>query len=457
MLRVIFVLVVLAAGVLGGLRSRYVALLAYVWFSVFRPQEWVWFDISALRGSLILGLVLVVPALATGILPNLTHPISLFAMLFVLASLGSQVTAVSPTLGWETIDTHARLVLVVLFAVSILNSRERIRGFIVVLAVSFGFHTTKAGLASLVGGGLQFGAGLGGAFADNNGYALGAVMTVPFLWGASQLLKDADDKWTRAASVGFLVAIPLTCLMIVGTNSRGGLLALAMSAGVFIALRRNRAKPLLILATFIAVGLPFVPVPDGYADRIKTIATYEDIGEDSALGRLHFWEVARHMASRNLFGVGLGGYNNAYDRYDFSRGFYGSGRSVHSSHFQVLGELGYVGLVCWVALFVLTYRSAFRVRRFADDSRLSADEALFFRMTADATIISITGFLVGGAFLAASRNEITWFTFALAVALDRLRASQQRAWSSARVPLQPAPSYLALATSRPSVRGRVNA
>jgi putative inorganic carbon (HCO3(-)) transporter len=423
MLRSLLVISLLGAGVVGGLFSRYLALLGYVWFAMFRPQEWMWWDISALRPSLVLGIVLAVPSLVTGVFPNLSHPISLGSIAFLFISFVSQFTAVSPELGWPALDAQARLVAVVLFAISILNSRERIIGFVAVAAGSFGFHTAKAGLASVLGGGVRFAAGLGGAFADNNGYALGAVMIAPLLLATFLVLRNGDGLRPTIAR-GFLIAVPFTGLMIVGTMSRGALVALAAATAVFIALQRRRLRLAVCVAIFLAIGVPFVPAPEGYGERMQTITTYDEVEDGSALGRLHFWRVARVMATENLLGVGLGGYNAAYDRYDLSGGQYGHDRSVHSSHFQVLAELGYGGAVVWIGLLALTYLVAFKAKRFAADSRLGPEAATFYRVMADAVIVSTTAFVVGGAFLAASRNDVTWYTFALAAALDRLRAAE---------------------------------
>ncbi len=67
-----------------------------MWFALFRPQEWVWVDITGLHLSLVLGILLVVPSLATATFPNLTHPISIGMFLFLLSSLTAQIHAVNP-------------------------------------------------------------------------------------------------------------------------------------------------------------------------------------------------------------------------------------------------------------------------------------------------------------------------------------------------------------------------
>ena len=60
-----------------------------------------------------------------------------------------------------------------LIAVNINDTPQKLWLTITVIASSLGFHTAKAGLYSILRGGSRFAEGLGGAFTDNNGYALG--------------------------------------------------------------------------------------------------------------------------------------------------------------------------------------------------------------------------------------------------------------------------------------------
>ncbi len=62
--------------------------------------------ISALRPSLVLGVILLVPALATGTIPNATHPISLSAIAFLFAALVAQTNVIVPSIGWQWLDYY---------------------------------------------------------------------------------------------------------------------------------------------------------------------------------------------------------------------------------------------------------------------------------------------------------------------------------------------------------------
>jgi putative inorganic carbon (HCO3(-)) transporter len=411
----------MTVGTVAAVSSRFAALLFYLWFAVFRPQEWVWMDITSLRLSLVIALMLVVPSVLTGILPNISHLLSIGALCFLGTALLAQVTTFDPGMGWHWLDFFWRLILVCLLAVTLIDTKRRFYLTVVVIAGSFGYYTSKAGLASVLGGGMRFEAGLGGAFSDNNGYAMAAVMIMPLLLASAQNV-PLDTPYRKGIGAVLYLSVPLTALTVISTFSRGGFLALAASLLVFVALQRRRFSSLLLLALVVAVVGPFVPIPQGYFSRIGTIQTYEEIGDDSAMGRLHFYQVAIEMARDNPLGVGPRNYEIVYDRYDFLGGRYGHNRAPHSSHFEVLAENGYLGALIWITLFVLAFRAAFRVRRRARDATLSkADQRFLFTMS-NALVVSMSGFLVGGAFIALALNDLTWLTFSLVAALDRLSA-----------------------------------
>jgi len=130
--------------------------------------------------------------------------------------------------------------------------------------------------------------------------------------------------------------------------------------------------------------------------------------------------VAVRMAEAQPLGVVLKNYDAAFDKYDFLQGRYGRARSVHSSHFEVLAELGYFGAAVWAGLFVYAFAAAFRIRRISRLPGLPADSSHFLLTTSTALLASMVGFLVGGSFIALMLNDLTWLTFSLVAALDRI-------------------------------------
>lgn len=431
-MRSIFILTLIGIGLAGGLISRHVALLAYVWFSLFRPVEFVWVDLSSLRLSLVTGLVLLVPSLLTGVFPNVTHPLSILSWLFMGCVLIAQFTTYIPT-DWAWVDQFARLLVVSGLCVSLATTKPRLSQLIAVIAGSFAFYSAKAGVVSMLGGGVRFSDGQAGAFVDNNGYALAVNMAIPFMAAAAATLTVPFPgiKYIRQA---FWICIPLSVITVIGTMSRAGLLGLGTLAIVAALLQR---RPLLWTAGIAVAGtllFNFAPKPEGYAERMGTITSYEEVGEGSALGRLHFWRVALIMVADNPLGVGLRNYDRAYDAYDDSGGAFGSQRSVHNSHLQVLTEQGYAGFTIWLLMsgyaLVVCLRIRFGAARLHG---LGDEDRQYYVATATSLAASMLAFIVGGTFIAASNNDFTWITFGIVAALHRMYRAEALALKPARV------------------------
>jgi probable O-glycosylation ligase (exosortase A-associated) len=393
-----------------------------LWFALFRPQDWLWIDITSLRLSMVFGIVLLGPAIITGVLPDITHPLSVGMVLFLASSVISQITAVQPAIGWQWIDFLLRLFLACMLLVRLSSDQKRLVGVIAVIGGSLGFHAAKAGLAYVIGGGTRFADGLAGAFVDNNGYALGTVMIMPLLIVAAQNIHVlVPEGWLRTWSQrAFYAAVPLCMFAVVGTYSRGGFVALSAAGLVFLLLQRRRFTALVVVAATALVLVAVVPIPQSYLDRLETIQTYKEVGEDSALSRPHFWRVGFMMGMSNPFGVGLRQYEAAYDKYDFLFGRFGRRRAVRNAHVQVFAELGFLGATVWVAMFAYAFFACLRVRARSRLAHVPPDDARVLFTLANGLLTSMTGFVVGGAFLALALNDLTWLTFAMVAALDRL-------------------------------------
>ena len=431
-MRSLFILILIGIGIAGGVVSRHVALLTYVWFSLFRPVEYVWWNLAPLRLSLVTGLLLLVPSLLTGVFPNMTHPLSLLSWVFMGCVLVAQYTTYVPP-DWAWVDQFARLLVVSGLSVSLATTKPRLSQLIAVIAGSFAFYSAKAGVVALLGGGVQFAEGQAGAFVDNNGYALAINMAIPFMATAALTLTVPFPgiKYIRQA---FWICIPLSILTVIGTMSRGGLLGLGTLAVVFVLLQR---RPILWGTGIALVGglvFAFAPKPEGYMERMGTITTYEEVGEGSALSRLHFWRVATVMVADNPLGVGLRNYDLAYDDYDDLNGEFGRGRSVHSSHFQVLAEAGYLGFVVWVSMFAYAVITCLRIRFGAAAlAGLSDEDRRYYIVSATSLAASMFAFIVGGAFIAAANNDFTWMTFGVTAALQRMYKAEVLALQPARI------------------------
>jgi len=217
--------------------------------------------------------------------------------------------------------------------------------------------------------------------------------------------------------------VPLCVFAVIGTYSRGGFVSLAAAALAFVLVQRRPVRAVAALLGAVTIVLLIVPIPQSYVDRLHTMQTYKETGEESALSRWHFWAVGLRMVEDNPLGVGLRQYEQAYDKYDFSNGRYGHHRAVHNSHVQVLAEIGYGGAAVWLGLFGIAFFTCFRVRARSEDESLDPQFRHFLWTTANGLIVSMFAFIVGGSFLSLALNDVTWLTFGMVGALGRVAAA----------------------------------
>jgi len=409
--RAAFVVLIVVFGLLSMMRTRFAGLNLYVWFALFRPQEFAWGAVDGLRLSMVVFVSFVGSSLVTGIFPDFRHPLSILTVLFLIAILLAQLNAADPAVAWFWFQVLATTIIVVLLFIRMTDTRKRFVWVTCIVAGSLGFFGAKYGVGYLIGGGVQFSQGTGGMFADNNDFALAIARVIFLVIAAAQ---NAPWRWARWS---FGAAVPLCILGIISTFSRGGFLGLAGGVLAFVLLQRRRLLTLSVASALVMIALLVIPIPAEYYDRLSTISASDQMDSSSA-GRVHYWRVAIVMIRDNPFGVGLKNYEVNYDKYDFLDGRYGTNRAVHNTYLQVLTETGYLGLAIFALLIIVSVGIAFRIRRNSRTPGLDPGDARFLLTSANALLASTAAFLVGGTFASHLLNDLNWFTFALVASLD---------------------------------------
>jgi probable O-glycosylation ligase (exosortase A-associated) len=280
---------------------------------------------------------------------------------------------------WGQIDKNFKIYLMTFVAVAVVSNRRQVDWLIGVCAFSIAFFGVKGGIFTLITGGGYRVRGDGGFIAGNNEIALALIMIVPLLYYFVQI---APRKSLRYALWG---AIALSVVAVLGTQSRGGLIGVLGMALAFGARSQRRLRivvPGILLAVAVAAFMP-----ESWWERMATIKTYQE--DESAMGRINAWTVAFNVAKDHFFGGGFyledeSIFNLYAPRPEFIA-------VAHSIYFQVLGQLGFVGLFLYLAFWISTWRTC---RWIAKNSQSAADQAL-----ARMVEISLVGFAVGGAFL----------------------------------------------------------
>jgi probable O-glycosylation ligase (exosortase A-associated) len=414
MLRIIFVFSIVIVGMVQACRRGFWALLFYLWMAYFRPQEWVHNGaiLDTLNLSLVGGGILLLRTPGSGAKHRFDLRVCLL-FLFLLISLAS--TLVSPyfAYAWPYFVEFLKVVVITYLISAYGAELDRFRQIVLVIAFSLGFEGAKQGWVQLL---TNPGATNSNPFTllgDNNGVAVGMLMLVGLFIA---LANTAIDRRERAVHYFFAIGVAYRAI---STYSRGGFLSLGVLACVYVARSKHRLRAMVSVAVLLAVILPILP--QSFWDRMSTIqVTEEDLqkeGDASSLSRLHFWRVAVRMAAANpLMGVGFNAYNKAFNKFDFSLGFYGKGRSVHSSWFGTLAETGYLGFAVYLAILILAIMATFQVMRLAKKGHAPPDLYHY----ALALQCGFAVFVVGGSFVPWQYCEMLWHFVGLSMGLRAL-------------------------------------
>jgi probable O-glycosylation ligase (exosortase A-associated) len=286
-----------------------------------------------------------------------------------------------------------------------LTSKERVHQFVWVMALSLMFYGVKGGLFTIANAGSYRVQGPPGTFiGGNNELALALVMTIPLM----RFLQLQAKR--HAVRLALTIAMLLTAVSAVGSQSRGALVALLLTGAIFWAKGRNKA-PTAILMVIVAAGV-LTLMPDAWFERMNTIKTYDE--DDSALGRINAWWMAWNVANARIVGGGFEMFKPSTFSLYAPEPF-----RVHDSHsiyFEVLGEHGFIGLFLFLLLLTFTWMKCGAIRRMAK----SDAQASWARDLASMIQVSMVAYMVGGAFLGLAYFDYIYHLVALTVVTHHL-------------------------------------
>jgi len=231
----------------------------------------------------------------------------------------------------------------------------------------------------------------GGTFlGDGNDFALSVCIVIPY---AFFLFQEANRKATKYI---LLIVLIVLILCVIGTQSRGGTLAL----GSLILYQWIKSKKKIIGVALIVLLLSsvFTYAPSQYFDRMNSIAE-----DRNASGRIMAWQSAIRMASDNPFlGVGAGHFQV---RFGIEYRPPGVGRTemswmtAHSIYFLILGEFGVPGII--FLLGIISYNLLANERRLKEMKNHGTNLDITYQRLLISLNSSLIAFAVGGAFLSA--------------------------------------------------------
>lgn len=312
---------------------------------------------------------------------------------------------------WELFGNLAKTVLFCLLMPVFVTSRYRIHAMVVMVVLATSFHGALDGLKFIASGGGHNARGIA-KFGDNNHFAMVLLMVLPLLYYLYQISSR------KLAKGGFAVLLPLTAFAVVATASRGALIGLCVIVLFILMKSRNRVIGIVLVVISAAVVVQLAP--DSWSERMETIKTAKE--DDSLLGRFGAWRVSSSIALSNpVFGGGFRAVQSSVLWDSFKDGptllpfievapSSPSGLAAHSIWFEVMGDMGFVGFLLFVALVAnafLARREILKVtKRRGPSWRWASD-------LADMLGAALLAFVVTGSLLSAAYFELPYMLMIL--------------------------------------------
>ena len=390
-----------------SLRYPAAGLLCWTWFSIMNPHRQVYGFAFGQPFNSVIAVATIIGWLASRERKRWSTDAAPWVILCFVGWM-TLATAFSPypEFAWMFWDRTVRIFALVFLVFFLMTTKARIHGLVWVIVISLGFYGIKGGVFTLAQGGHAIVYGPpDSVYYDNNQLALAIVVSLPLVY---YLWRHTRAAWLR---IPMVFAMGLEVLMVFGSYSRGGVIALgAMMSMLWL---RSDRKILLGLLALAMVGGGLSMMPASFFDRLHTVNSLDS--DDSFQGRLDAWEVAAMAAAEHFpFGVG---FNVAQIKTVFNSYLPGAGvHAAHSIYFQVLGDHGYIGLGLYVTFLLLALRNAGIVRRQTQDQ----PELAWANDLADMLRVSLISFYIGGAALSMAYADEYLLIIALLSSLRQL-------------------------------------
>lgn len=410
------VFAVFMVGLIPFILTRpFVGLLVWSWLGYMNPHRLCFGFAYSFPWVMVVAIITMVSILFSSERKKIPlSPYSVLLVVFLLWTVLTTSYAFVPDAAWDQWQVFAKILVMVFVTLMLVNTKERMQWVVWMIVVSLCFYGMKGGLSTIVhrGGGTVLGPP-DSFIANNNDLAQALCMTLPLI---RYLQLQASRKYMK---LGLGFAMFLTGIGILGTYSRGGLIALVVVTGaLFLKGRRRIVLGVMVLAVAFA-AYHFMPAQ--WTTRMDTLQNAGEIG--SLQTRIQSWEFAANVAiHRPLIGGGFMGYESAamWSRYAPAGAIQ---RAVHSIYFRVLAEQGFPGLAMFLALLLVSWLNCTRVRRITEDS---APDKWAFDL-ASMLQVSLLAFMTAGAASTSSYFDLSYQLMAMCALLPSMLGARSTA------------------------------
>jgi len=330
-------------------------------------------------------------------------PVTILLLIWVLWMCLTTAFAVFPDNALTELTRTLKIQFMIFLTLILMNDRKKLEMLVWVIAFSIGFYGIKGGLfAALHGFNDRIWGPEDSFIGGNNEIALALVMIIPLF---RYLQMYAKNKYIRYSMAIFIL---LLCFAVLSSYSRGAWLAGAMMGIFFIANSKQKFK--IIIAIVIIAPIVLTSLPAKWFERFDTIETFEE--DRSAMGRINSWYFAFNFSKDHpVMGGGYGTFNPQlfYIYAPEPDNFH----DAHSIIFEVLAEQGYVGLLIFLSIGVLTF---FNIRWIHNHTR-GSPELEWCRDLALMISASLIGYVTGGQFVGLAYFDLPYHLIVMVVIL----------------------------------------
>ncbi len=393
-------------------RTPIIALYLWFWTSMYPMSNWLYGFGLSLRFNLVFSLITIFGYIFTIKDKPLFKPVGLFVLVIVFwahSVLGVYFYG-NTYYQWNTFDEFSKIIIFFIFCTLMVRKQEHFEALLMFLCLGLGFLGLMEGLKYIVTAGSHNVIGMKGPLGDNNKVALGLNMMIPLML---YLFKSA--KHIRIKQL-YLAVIVGSVFAVLGTDSRGGFLALAFMA-IYYWWSTGRNFSVLFLIGLIAVPALFF-LPEEWFQRMDTMNSAES--DSSFVNRVTFWKINLLVAfDYPLTGIGFDtsafpviwkGYTNSLSSiYMFvdtpppNKGFV-----AHSIYFEVLGNQGLLGFLLFISIILTALNN---IKTMIKQYGKQAWESKLLQ----AVKVSLLTYCVGGAALNAAYFELFYLLIAFVI------------------------------------------
>ncbi len=397
----------------------HIGVLLWGWVAMFGPNFILYGFAASIRYNFIFAILTIVSWTISK--EKLKVPLTPTAVLIVIFCIWGTLSAITSISSSDAVMIEwVKFVKIMIFPLVILGlitTRQRIHAMLLVFTIALGYYGTSEGLKFLLSGGNHRVWGPGASIiGDNNHFALAMVMLLPLVF---YLIKYLENRIVRVILIGSFILISFSAI---GTYSRGGLIGLS-AIGIWSFFRTKNKIPILFVSIILA-SIVLYMAPEAWFNRMDTIQTADQ--DRSFMGRVISWKLSILVAlDHPIFGGGFHSLQDLLVWLEYSLDFdklsfiptrlpdINRAHAAHSIYFQVLGDMGFVGLMIFLAILFLAWKNTTYIIRHSKERM----DLQWIHDLGKMIQISLIAYMVSGAALSMAYFDLSFAIIALTAVL----------------------------------------